>query len=35
LLLCFDNERSALAECDRLNARSASSHMRYSFKRAS
>jgi hypothetical protein len=32
--LCFDSERRALAECDRLNARSGGSHERYSIKLA-
>lgn len=33
-ILCFDDEEHARAECDRLNARSGASYMRYSFKRA-
>ena len=33
-ILCFDDEGHARAECDRLNARSGASYMRYSFKRA-
>lgn len=32
--LCFDSERRALAECDRLNARSGGSHEHYSVKPA-
>jgi hypothetical protein len=31
-ILCFDDEEHARAECDRLNARSGASYMRYSFK---
>jgi hypothetical protein len=33
-ILFFDDEDRARAECDRLNAHSIASHMRYSFKRA-
>ena len=33
-LLLFDEEEPARAECDRLNARSSNSYMRYSIKLA-
>jgi hypothetical protein len=33
-LLCFEDEERARVACDRLNAHSSASHMRYSFKRA-
>ena len=33
-LLLFDEEEPARFECDRLNARSSNSYMRYSVKRA-
>lgn len=31
-ILIFDDEQSARAECDRLNAKASTSHMRYTFK---
>jgi hypothetical protein len=34
VLLLFDEQERAQSECDRLNARSSNSHMRYSVKLA-
>jgi len=33
-ILCFDDEEHARAECDRLNAHSGASYMRYNVRRA-